>query len=96
VRNEPDALAIHLPDLSNRNQPIERIGFPLGNIVYFPRARQGNLRPNRRGDTQELVGAGGAIDTDTVIRPILAFVLDPQGLTYNLSLEGSKISRIRR
>jgi len=42
------------------------------------------------------VGAGGAIDTDTATRPIIAFVLDPQGLMYNLSLEGSKISRIRR
>jgi len=41
-------------------------------------------------------GAGGAIDTDTLTRPIIAFVLDPQGLMYNLSLEGSKISRIRR
>jgi lipid-binding SYLF domain-containing protein len=42
------------------------------------------------------VGAGGAIDTNTVTRPIIAFVLDPQGLMYSLSLEGSKISRIRR
>jgi lipid-binding SYLF domain-containing protein len=42
------------------------------------------------------VGAGGAIDTDTLTSPIIAFVLDPQGLMYNLSLEGSKISRIRR
>jgi lipid-binding SYLF domain-containing protein len=42
------------------------------------------------------VGAGGAIDTDIVTRPIIAFVLDPQGLMYNLDLEGSKISRIRR
>ena len=41
-------------------------------------------------------GAGGAIDTDTLTRPIIAFVLDPQGLMYNLNLEGSKISRIRR
>src|SRR5262245_52767161 len=42
------------------------------------------------------VGAGGAIDTDTLTRPIIGFILDPQGLMYNLSLEGSKISRIRR
>ena len=42
------------------------------------------------------VGAGGAIDTDTLTSPIIAFVLDPQGLMYNLNLEGSKISRIRR
>ena len=41
-------------------------------------------------------GAGGAIDTDTLTSPIIAFVLDPQGLMYNLNLEGSKISRIRR
>src|SRR6478752_4197054 len=40
------------------------------------------------------VGAGGSIDTDTLTGPVLAFILDPQGLMYNLSLEGSKISRI--
>jgi lipid-binding SYLF domain-containing protein len=43
-----------------------------------------------------MVGAGGAIDTNTTTKPIIAFVLDPQGLMYNLSLEGSKISRIKR
>jgi lipid-binding SYLF domain-containing protein len=42
------------------------------------------------------VGAGGSIDTDTLASPVIAFIIDPQGLMYNLSLEGSKISRIRR
>ena len=42
------------------------------------------------------VGAGGAIDTNTVTRPIIAFVVDPQGLMYNLSLEGSKMAKRRR
>ena len=42
------------------------------------------------------VGAGGSIDTDTLTSPIIAFILDQQGLMYNSSLEGSKISRIRR
>jgi lipid-binding SYLF domain-containing protein len=42
------------------------------------------------------VGAGGSIDTETLTSPIIAFILDPQGLMYNLSLEGSKISRITR
>ena len=42
------------------------------------------------------VGAGGSIDTDTLTSPVIAFILDPQGLMYNLSLEGSKISRIER
>jgi lipid-binding SYLF domain-containing protein len=42
------------------------------------------------------VGAGGSIDTDKITSPVIAFILDPTGLMYNLTLEGSKISRIRR
>ena len=42
------------------------------------------------------VGAGGSIDTDSLTSPVIAFILDPKGLMYNLSLEGSKISRITR
>jgi lipid-binding SYLF domain-containing protein len=34
------------------------------------------------------VGAGESIDTNTLTSPIIAFVIDPQGLMYNLSLEG--------
>jgi lipid-binding SYLF domain-containing protein len=41
------------------------------------------------------LGAGGAIDTTTLDQPIVAFVFDNKGLMYNLSLEGSKISRIK-
>lgn len=40
------------------------------------------------------LGAGGAIDTTTLDQPIVAFIFDNKGLMYNLSLEGSKISRI--
>jgi lipid-binding SYLF domain-containing protein len=42
------------------------------------------------------LGAGGAIDTNTIRRPVIGFILDNKGLMYNLTLEGSKISRIRR
>ena len=42
------------------------------------------------------VGIGGSIDTDEVTQPVIGFVLDPKGLMYNLSLEGSKITRIER
>lgn len=42
------------------------------------------------------LGAGGAIDTTQLNQPIVAFVFDNKGLMYNLSLEGSKISRIHR
>ena len=41
------------------------------------------------------VGAGGSIDTDKVTSPVIGFILNPQGLMYNLTLEGSKITRIR-
>lgn len=40
------------------------------------------------------VGVGGAIDSDKVVSPVIGFILDQKGLMYNLTLEGSKISRI--
>ncbi|HML92802.1 YSC84-related protein [Methyloceanibacter sp.] len=42
------------------------------------------------------VGAGGSIDTDRITQPVIGFVLDPKGLMYNLTLEGSKITKIDR
>jgi len=42
------------------------------------------------------VGVGGSIDSDKVVSPVIGFILDPKGLMYNLTLEGSKISRIDR
>jgi lipid-binding SYLF domain-containing protein len=42
------------------------------------------------------VGAGGAIDTNTVKSPVVGFIFDQKGLMYNLTLEGSKISQIYR
>jgi lipid-binding SYLF domain-containing protein len=38
------------------------------------------------------IGIGGAIDTNS----ITSFIFDQKGLMYNLTLEGSKISRIYR
>ena len=40
------------------------------------------------------VGAGGIIDTASINEPIIAFVLDQKGLMYNLTLEGSKITKM--
>lgn len=42
------------------------------------------------------VGVGGSIDTNKITSPVVGFVLDPKGLMYNLTLEGSKITRISR
>lgn len=41
------------------------------------------------------LGIGGSIDTNKITSPVVGFILDPKGLMYNLTLEGSKISRIR-
>jgi lipid-binding SYLF domain-containing protein len=42
------------------------------------------------------VGAGGAIDSATLKQPIIGFIFSNKGLMYNLTLEGGKISRIKR
>lgn len=42
------------------------------------------------------LGAGGAVDTKTLSKPIIGFVFGNKGLMYNLTLEGSKISKIKR
>jgi lipid-binding SYLF domain-containing protein len=40
------------------------------------------------------VGIGGKVDTNTILDPIIGFVFNNKGLMYNLTLEGTKISRI--
>jgi len=42
------------------------------------------------------LGAGGEIDTAAVEKPIIGFVFSNQGLMYNLTIEGSKITRLVR
>jgi lipid-binding SYLF domain-containing protein len=41
-------------------------------------------------------GAGESIDTTNIKEPIVGFVLGNKGLMFNLTLEGSKMSKIRR
>jgi len=40
------------------------------------------------------VGAGGSIDTTSIKDPIVAFVFGQKGLMYNLTLEGSKFTKL--
>jgi lipid-binding SYLF domain-containing protein len=40
------------------------------------------------------LGAGGTIDTTKLNDPIVGFVFGQKGLMYNLTLEGSKFSKI--
>jgi lipid-binding SYLF domain-containing protein len=41
------------------------------------------------------VGVGESIDTETTRKPIVGFVFANKGLMYDLSLEGSRITRIK-
>ncbi|WP_072659839.1 BPSL1445 family SYLF domain-containing lipoprotein [Mariprofundus micogutta] len=42
------------------------------------------------------VGAGGEIDTNTIKDPIIGFIFSNKGLMYNLTFEGSKISKMKK
>jgi lipid-binding SYLF domain-containing protein len=42
------------------------------------------------------IGAAGSVDTNQISNPVMGFILDEKGLMYNLTLEGSKITRIAR
>lgn len=42
------------------------------------------------------VGAGGEIDTKNVQQPIIGFIFSNKGLMYNISIEGSKITKVAR
>jgi lipid-binding SYLF domain-containing protein len=41
-------------------------------------------------------GAGGSVDTTNIKDPIIGFVFENKGLMFNLTLEGSKMSKIER
>lgn len=43
-----------------------------------------------------VVGADGSIDTAKLNKPILGFVIGQKGLMYNLTLEGSKFTKIKK
>jgi lipid-binding SYLF domain-containing protein len=40
------------------------------------------------------IGAGGSIDTNNIKEPIVGFIFGEKGLMYNLSLEGSKMTKL--
>jgi lipid-binding SYLF domain-containing protein len=42
------------------------------------------------------IGTGGSIDTTNIKDPIVGFVFGNTGLMYNLTLEGSKITKLKR
>ncbi|MDD3517000.1 MAG: YSC84-related protein [Chromatiales bacterium] len=42
------------------------------------------------------LGAGGEISSETIKEPVIGFVFSNKGLMYNLTIEGSKITKLSR
>jgi len=42
------------------------------------------------------IGAGTALDSSKLNQPIVGFILDQKGLMYNLTLEGSKFTKVNK
>ena len=42
------------------------------------------------------LGTGGEIDTKTTKEPIIGFILSNKGLMYNLTIEGAKMTKIKK
>ena len=42
------------------------------------------------------LGAGGTLDTNTLQQPIIGFVFNNKGLMVDVSLKGSKITKIKK
>ena len=42
------------------------------------------------------LGTGGEIDTNTAKEPIIGFILSNKGLMYNLTIEGAKMTKIKK
>jgi lipid-binding SYLF domain-containing protein len=42
------------------------------------------------------LGAGGTIDTTNIKDPIVGFIFGQQGLMYNLTIEGSKFTKLKK
>ena len=83
------------------------IGFQLGvqqksQVILFMNQREldkfGNSEGWKAGVDGSValatLGAGGQIDTETSKKPIIGFIFSNKGLMYNLTFEGSKITKI--
>ncbi len=83
------------------------IGFQIGaqtKTVILVFLQEDALKKFRASDGWEIgvdgavalieIGVGGSIDTSNVTDPIVGFVLNNKGLMYNLTLEGSKMTKI--
>ena len=91
------------------NTASASIGFQLGaqaKIIIIVFLRDDALKSFRNSSGWEVgvdgsvalitIGAGGTIDTTNIKDPIVGFVLGQKGLMYNLTIEGSKFTKIKK
>ena len=103
------ALRISGKTVDYYNTASASIGFQLGvqsKTVILVFLEKGALKKFRNSDGWEIgidgsvalitLGTGGTIDTTNIRDPIVGFVFSNKGLMYNLTLEGSKITKLKR
>jgi len=91
------------------NTAAASIGFQLGaqaKTIIIAFMQKEALRKFRKSSGWEVgvdgsvalikLGAGGSIDTTNIKDPIVAFVFSQKGLMYNLTLEGSKFTKLKK
>ena len=91
------------------NTAAASIGFQLGaqsKTVILVFLDKGALKDFRKSSGWEAgvdgsvalvtLGTGGSIDTSNIRDPIVGFIFSNKGLMYNLTLEGSKFTKLKR
>jgi lipid-binding SYLF domain-containing protein len=103
------ALRIKGKTVDYYNTAAASIGFQLGaqsKSVILMFMKQKALNDFRHSDGWEIgvdgsvaiatFGAGGSLDSHNLREPIIGFIINNKGLMYNLTLEGSKITKINK
>ncbi len=103
------ALVIKGKNVAYYNTAAASIGFQLGAqvksqvILFMTPQALANFRKSQGWKAGvdgsvalATLGAGGEIDTNTFQKPIIGFIFSNKGLMYNLTFEGSKITKLDR
>ena len=103
------ALLVNNKIVDYYNTVAASIGFQLGaqvksQIIMFMDQKALNIFRNSDGWEAGVdgsvaiatLGAGGSIDTKTLQKPIIGFIFSNKGLMYNLTFEGSKMTRLKK
>ena len=103
------ALRVNGRTVDYYNTAAASIGFQLGAqsksiiILFMTKGALSNFRNSKGWEVGVdgsvalvKIGAGGSVDTTNIKDPIIGFVFGQKGLMYNLTLEGSKITRIKK